>query len=72
MDYTPLADCSNSKTADLLLKTYGIQTDSVTPHITFIPTIEFDGALNVKLALVLKDFRNVLCSLYKNKPKACS
>ncbi|XP_022901173.1 GILT-like protein 1 [Onthophagus taurus] len=71
IDYNPMIECANGNLGSQLLKTYGERTHAVKPKIDFIPTVQFNGSLDVPLAQVLKHFRKELCALYKNPPKGC-
>ena len=64
-------DCTNGQMGSLLLKNHGIRTHNVTPHITFIPTIELNSSQKISLQSILKNFHNQICTLYEVKPNAC-
>ena len=46
VDYTPIATCSERVEGDVLLVGYGDRTHALTPKITFVPTIVYDGVSN--------------------------
>ncbi|XP_017770607.1 PREDICTED: GILT-like protein C02D5.2 [Nicrophorus vespilloides] len=71
LDYRKIVECADSKEASIMLKEYGKRTDAVQPPITFIPTIELNGAQTVPLPNILKDFKKVLCTTIKDVPEAC-
>lgn len=58
--------CLDSKEGGELLALVGDDTNSLTPRITFIPTVQINGSQDNQ-KLMLKNLSKAICELYKQK-----
>lgn len=70
-NWDEIHECSNGKEGSELLKTYGEETHSLQPSVTFIPTVVLDKNQG-RQTDILKNLLKEVCSVYKgNKPPPC-
>ncbi|KAB0799211.1 hypothetical protein PPYR_05229 [Photinus pyralis] len=65
--------CANSGEGEILLAKNGVQTHAVTPKITFIPTIVFNGVYSsANQNGAFSNFLKTACDQFHDKPKGCN
>lgn len=67
----PIGKCAEEMEGSLLLREYGIRTNSLNPPATFIPTVELNDNQKVPQTLILKNLLKELCNLLAVKPTKC-
>ncbi len=63
-NWDEIHECSNGKEGSELLKTYGEETHSLQPSVTFIPTVVLDKNQG-RQTDILKNLLKEVCSVYK-------
>jgi len=63
INYTEIENCSTHYEGQELLSTYGDDTDSLRPRMTFVPTILLDGSQDGQKD-ILKNFMLKVCKVY--------
>ncbi|KAF7287015.1 GILT-like protein 1 [Rhynchophorus ferrugineus] len=73
IDFTPINKCAVEQKGSILLKKFGERTHSLSPRITFIPTIELNESQTFEpQAAILKDLLKAVCKVYQSKPNGCN
>ncbi|KAK5650808.1 hypothetical protein RI129_001837 [Pyrocoelia pectoralis] len=68
-----IIQCADSAKGDELLAINGDKTHAVTPRITFVPTIVFDGVFDsIKQYGALFNFLKTACNEFQVKPMGCN
>ncbi|XP_044259094.1 uncharacterized protein LOC123007737 [Tribolium madens] len=71
ISWNAIADCLEHQ-ADELLAENGAKTDAVTPPISYVPTIIFDGIYDKAMQdFAENNFAKCVCFLLKNRPAIC-
>lgn len=66
VDFESIQTCARGAEGEELHYRAGVKTDSLSPAVTFIPTIEVEGSQHSQKAL-LKDFKKEVCRIYTEK-----
>jgi len=66
LDFESIQTCATGAEGEQLHYQAGVKTESLSPRVTFIPTIEVDGFQHSQKAL-LKDFKKEVCRIYTEK-----
>ncbi|XP_015432214.1 PREDICTED: GILT-like protein C02D5.2 [Dufourea novaeangliae] len=70
VDYNPILECFTGQLGQELLAKYGEQTNSLTPKVSFIPTVILDGN-SENQARILKNLLQEVCRHLKVMPEGC-
>jgi len=66
VDFESIHSCAIGAEGEELHYKAGVKTESLSPQVSFIPTIEIDGSQHSQKA-ILKDFTKEVCRIYTDK-----